>query len=476
MEERFLDKRMHFWYSSHMHKMYFQGGVLVIEGASQDAQLPAPWQWIRTNWRCEGYHYATVTPLAGVKNTVPRWVHLDYRLSDEREPHDYQEQALKAWQKANMRGSVILPTGAGKSLVALRAIHAVNRSAVVACPTIDLLHQWYRLLRHAFSTDIGVYYGQEKQVLPLTVTTFHSLADLIALHGNTFKLMILDEAHHLPSPAFGEGVMMAPAPYRLGLTATYPTEAEQQKGRWKLADLIGPVVFSLSIDQLSGDRLAQYRTQRLRVNLTDEETLLYKQSVEHYMRFANAHRLRQRFRARWLHELMRLSAQDQEARSAFLAWRKVKRLLATCEGKLQIVDHLLHEHISTDPLLIYTESNDAVYQIARRYLVPPITHLTPAAERKEILDGFQEGRYRAIVTSRVLNEGIDVPQAKVAVILGGTTGAREYIQRLGRVLRKAENKQAILYEVIVRGTSEEGKATRRRAAQRQYQEELYADR
>jgi superfamily II DNA or RNA helicase len=80
------------------------------------------------------------------------------------------------------------------------------------------------------------------------------------------------------------------------------------------------------------------------------------------------------------------------------------------------------------------------------------------------LDGFQEHRFRALISCHSIEEGIDVPEAKVAVILGGSAGAREFIQRFGRILRKVENRQAVLYEVIVRGTTEEGKAQRRRAA------------
>lgn len=95
-------------------------------------------------------------------------------------------------------------------------------------------------------------------------------------------------------------------------------------------------------------------------------------------------------------------------------------------------------------------------------LADPLTHETHAAERKAIVDGFQNGTYRAIVTSKVLNEGIDVPEAKIAIVLGGTAGAREYIQRLGRVLRKVENKEAVLFEVIARKTLDEGKSQRRR--------------
>ena len=116
----------------------------------------------------------------------------------------------------------------------------------------------------------------------------------------------------------------------------------------------------------------------------------------------------------------------------------------------------------TERILIFTEQNTMAYAVAARYLIPAITHETAAAERKHILEHFQSGHYQAIVTSRVLNEGIDVPEAKVAIVLGGTSGAREYIQRLGRVLRKVENREAVLFEVIARKTIEEGRAQRRR--------------
>jgi superfamily II DNA or RNA helicase len=113
-------------------------------------------------------------------------------------------------------------------------------------------------------------------------------------------------------------------------------------------------------------------------------------------------------------------------------------------------------------MLIFTAHNSFAYQIARRHLIPAITHQTKAAERKAILEGFRAGEYRAIVTTRVLNEGIDVPEAKVAVVLGGSSSAREYVQRLGRVLRKRGNARAVLYEVIARKTVDENIAQRRK--------------
>jgi superfamily II DNA or RNA helicase len=117
-------------------------------------------------------------------------------------------------------------------------------------------------------------------------------------------------------------------------------------------------------------------------------------------------------------------------------------------------------------VLIFTENNAVAYEISRRHLIPVITHETKAAERKSILEKFNAGEYQAIVTSRVLNEGVDVPEAKIAIVLGGTSGAREYIQRLGRVLRKVGNREAALFEIIVRNTVEEGKAQRRRSRQK----------
>ena len=113
-------------------------------------------------------------------------------------------------------------------------------------------------------------------------------------------------------------------------------------------------------------------------------------------------------------------------------------------------------------MLIFTADNATVYQIARRFLVPAITHQTKTKERKTILERFHSGDYPVIVTSQVLNEGVDVPAANVGIILSGTGSVREHVQRLGRLLRKLGDKQAMLYEVVSRGTAEEFTSERRR--------------
>jgi len=443
--------------------IFFQGGTLVVDHAAKDEQLPAPFRFIKGRWRCEGYHYGTLQPCLrahGIRDTVPRWQPLDRPLREQREPHDYQVEALAAWDRAGRRGSIVLPTGAGKTFVAIQAISQVNRSTAVIAPTIDLLHQWYARLVNAFACAVGVYYSGEKQVLPLTVTTYHSAGDLMAMCGNAFKLVIFDEVHHLPAPRWGEAALMAPAPLRLGLTATYPEAEEQIHGRWSLDDLIGPIVYSRRIEDLVGQQLAHYRTQRLRVELSADERARYDADYAIYIAFVRSQRLPQRYGKYWLMELLRRSAQDPPARRAMLARQRLLRLLSGCEEKFRALEALLHEYAS-ERILIFTERSATVYTISARYLIPAITHETSAAERRRILDGFQSGRYRAIVTSRVLNEGVDIPEAKIAIVLGGGSSAREYIQRLGRVLRKVENREALLFEVIAHDTIEERKAQRR---------------
>lgn len=443
--------------------IFFLGGTLVLQGVGQQDKVPEPFRFIREHWRCEGYHYRDIQPRLkewGIHNAVPRWQALHLALQEERDPHDYQVEALQAWQAAGHCGSIVLPTGAGKTFVAIMAIHATQRSTIVVAPTIDLLHQWYARLSNAFACEVGVYYGGEKHVLPLTITTYHSAGDLISEYGNQFKCLIFDEVHHLPAPNWGETALMAPAPWRLGLTATYPEEHEQGNGRWHIDELIGPIIYTKKVEELVGDQLADYRTERMRFNLTAEERAQYDTAHQQYLSFVRERQLQKKFGPGWLMELMRLSSSDPQARKAFLARQRLLHLLAHAQGRMHLLETLLQEYC-TERILIFTEHNALAYKIAQNYLIPAITHETHAAERKHILEGFQSGRYRAIVTSRVLNEGVDVPEAKIAIVLGGTSGTREYIQRLGRVLRKTENKEALLIEVIARKTLEEGKVQRR---------------
>ena len=145
-----------------------------------------------------------------------------------------------------------------------------------------------------------------------------------------------------------------------------------------------------------------------------------------------------------------------------LAHREARGIAFGTEGKLRVLAELLSQHAG-DRTLIFTDDNATVYRVSQDLLIPAITHQTPVKERHEILTKFRSGEYGTLVASRVLNEGVDVPEASVAIVLSGTGSTREHIQRLGRVLRKGSvpGKVAKLYEVIAEDTSEEGVSKRR---------------
>lgn len=452
----------------------FHGGTLVLEGIAAGTALPTPFRWVKGKPRCPASYYAALRPWLkdhGVEDRVPRWKSLQLELHDARQPHDYQRQALETWLSADGRGSVVLPTGAGKTLLAVHAIARLARSTLVIVPTIDLLHQWYAILCAAFpGTEIGVFYGLEKELRELTISTYPSAWSHMGEFGDAFKLIIFDEVHHLPAPSWQEIALMSVAPHRLGLTATYPKPVEsagplfaalQSPQGYSLEDLIGPLLYTKNVDDLSGRQLAEYRTIRIRVDLTSEERDVYDAAYSTYTGFVKAHGLRESHGPGWWGEYTRRSAFDAEARQAKVAERRLRRLVANAQNKLQVLDDLLKEH-AQEQVLIFTEYTDLVYTLSRRHLLPAITHHTKAAERKSILDAFRTGAYKALITSRALNEGVDVPEAKVAIILGGSASAQEYMQRLGRILRKRANKTALLYEVIVRHSIEEGISQRRR--------------
>ena len=143
------------------------------------------------------------------------------------------------------------------------------------------------------------------------------------------------------------------------------------------------------------------------------------------------------------------------------AFQKARRIALSAPSKLRDLEGLLRRH-SNDRTIIFTNDNNTVYRISRRFLLPALTHQTDAKERKELLKRFNDGTYPCLVTSRVLNEGVNIPEANVAIILSGTGSVREHVQRLGRILRPAPNKRATLYEIVTAETIETYVSERRR--------------
>jgi superfamily II DNA or RNA helicase len=372
-------------------------------------------------------------------------------------PRPFQKEAVSAWKKEKSRGVVVLPTGAGKSHVALMAILERQRSTLVVAPTLDLVRQWWDLLRTTFAREVGLIGGGEHSLLPLTVTTYDSAYLHMDRIGQKFGLIVFDECHHLPGQSYSLIAQLCLAPYRLGLTAT----PERADGREEiLSELIGPIAYRKEIDELSGEYLADYRTERIVIDLTEQERESYESARQTYLGFLRAQGISMGS-PRGFSEFIMRASRSAQGRLALGAYREQRALAFAAAGKLEYLQHLLHRH-RQDRTIVFTQDNATAYEVSRRFLVPVITHQTKVKERSEILSGFDEGRYRAIVTSKVLNEGVDVPSANVAVVVSGSGSVMEHVQRLGRILRRQGEKRATLYELVSRDTSEKYTSERRR--------------
>ena len=401
----------------------------------------------------------TVLHRAGIEldNEAGGFEPLDLRLRLEREPFPYQAEAVEEWWKQGRRGVIVLPTGTGKTYVAQLILERVARSCVVVVPTLDLMQQWYGELSTAFDIEIGLIGGGYYEPQPVTVTTYDSAYIHMERLGNRFALMVFDEVHHLPGPSYATAAELSLSPFRLGLTATPERE---DGGEVRLDRLVGPVVYRREIGELAGEFLADYETRRLRIRLSPEERQEYAESRQIYRDFVTEHRISFGGQGGWARFLM-LTSRSEEGRRAFMAYRKQKAISQASPAKLRMLETLLARHRG-DRALIFTSDNETVYRISRRFLIPAITHQTKVKERHETLQKFNSGAYPFLVTSRVLNEGVDVPAANVGIVLSGSGTVREHVQRLGRILRRAEGKQAILYELVAEDTAEEFTSERRR--------------
>ena len=493
-------------------RLRFDRGTLVLEGADgAPVAPPEATPWFIADPRAGGRLRAkaidyrrALAQLIRAGHTVDDQARgydtLAVRSRRHREAFPHQAAAMEAWTGRGRRGVVVLSTGAGKSYVAELAIAHTQRSTLVVVPTIDLMNQWMMVLKTAFGPYatrpgddprgpagdggmgggeggdvaaggdddaeapapaplplVGAVGGGLHDVCPLTVTTYDSAYIHMERLGHRFGLVIFDECHHLPGPSYSQAAESAIAPFRLGLTAT----PERGDGSERLLDtLIGPTVYNLDIRDLTGRYLADYEVVRLGASLSPAERDAYDRARWVYRQFLGEHRVRISSPQGW-GQFIQLTSRSRRGRAAWRAWREQKRIALQCAGKLELLAELLAQH-AQDQVLIFTADNDTVYELSRRHLIPAITHQTPTEERQQILEDFNAGRLRAVVTSRVLNEGVDMPAARVGVILSGSGSVREHVQRLGRILRRQPGKRAVLYELVTEGTGEEHTSERRR--------------
>ena len=435
-------------------RVVFANGTLLLEGRAGEGP-GIVWDERAGRRRAPAYLFADIAArmdAAGEKlegdlrelwPTTPRsWAGLDLRT--------YQEAALSAWMRAGRRGIVALPTGAGKTRVALAAILACGVPAVVLCPTRALMAAWASALGATLGERIGIVGDGERRIERVTVMTFESAYRRLDGVGDRFGLIVVDEVHHFASGARAEALEACAAPARLGLSATAP--AAGTEGALRLADLVGPVVMEVTVNELTGKHLAELTVIRIPVELDDGERERYERLARP---FATLRRLFfRRHGGAAYDEMLRVVGGTPEGRAALRDHARAVQLACFPNAKRRIVSHLLARH-RHDKSIVFTARVEDAYDVAERDLVPVISGEVGARERERILAKLRDGRIRAVTSARVLNEGIDVPDARVAIVASGSLGAREHVQRVGRVLRPAPGKRALVYELVTRGTVDE---------------------
>lgn len=408
----------------------------------------------------------------GVPEVGPGPDALEAPLFDPRSPRDYQSEALARWLSAGRRGSVVLPTGSGKTFVAILSIDAVGGGACVCAPTKALVVQWFGQLADAFGAErVGTFYGDEKDVRQVTVTTYHSAFRLLERWGGRFELIVLDEVHHLEDAASGEAkawhdaLVVAPAAARLGLTATYPDGKDAALRR-----LVGPVVYRRTIGEMADATLAAFALERRFVRFTDEERAAYEKATETYESFIEEKGYRGRYPdpADAWKVFMSETRRSPRARRAFRAFLERERLVALPERKMDEAIRLLGL-FPAERSILFCGRTEVAERVSRRLAIPMIAADTPARERKEILDAIDSGAVRSVASVKVLDEGWDVPSAKLGIVLGDSTrgSRRQHAQRLGRLLRRQGEKVASLYEIVVADTHEFLASQKRRGGLRE---------
>jgi superfamily II DNA or RNA helicase len=423
----------------------------VLDGAAWDGELSA--------WRLPASRLSGIRERLSDSNVRPP------DISDNIEPVElaaartkpelrwYQREAIAAWRDHGDRGVIALPTGTGKTITAIGAMLELGVATLIVVPTRVLLDQWARALEQVWSAPIGRLGDGDHRIEAITVSTYASAVAWAPTMGDQFGLVIVDEAHHVGAWCPADVLDMMVAPARLGLTATPPDDGGA------LERVIGPVIYTLGIAELVGDALAEYDLRTVPIHLTPDEREIYRTARGHFnVAYSRFQRIQPR--SSW-NEFVKHCARTADGRAALAAWRLSRAVLAYPSAKATTLRGLLARH-EGERALVFTSDNATAYKIARELLVLPITCDIGRVERAAMLDRFRAGTAPVLVSSQVLDEGLDVPEADIAIIVGGTASARRHVQRIGRVLRPRVGKRAQVYELATTATTELDQVTRRR--------------
>ncbi|MGQ4892787.1 MAG: DEAD/DEAH box helicase [Candidatus Njordarchaeia archaeon] len=421
---------------------------------------PAVYDTSTKTWRCLPIHYFDVKRNLEQKGlSVPSSINEDFKLSDDIlgkfgkkfTLRDYQLRAVELLKVNDYKGVVVLPTGSGKTTVALEVMHRVKLKTLIVVPTLDLLDQWVRNISKNLSipvSKISVYGGNRFEIGEITVVTYASAkkVDFLKKVVDYFGLIVFDEAHHLTSELNQEIAKRLIAEYRVGLTAT-PGVIQKRR---ILEELVGPIIEVEKVKSLvEKGYLAPFEFSRIYIELAPDEKERYRRLMNKYLNYVKKFSYMGQIER--FNQLVKLSVRDKKAREVLLARLEAKDIAMKSKEKMRILVQLLEKHIE-EKTIIFTRHTDEAKYISAQLGIPYITGDIDKKRRKETLEMFKRNKVSKLVTAEVLDEGVDMPSASVGIILAGRPSKTQFIQRIGRLLRPGEGKVAQIYEVVTRGT------------------------
>jgi DNA excision repair protein ERCC-3 len=378
-----------------------------------------------------------IEDLAGFADGLPLPMRLRTKMLGSGKPfavRSYQQTAVDRWymdgQPAGGHGVVVLPCGAGKTIVAMQAMATVQQQTLVLCNNQSAVNQWVREVIDKTTLtkeQVGTYTGKEKRIRPVTVATYQVLtwrrsktAEYEHFHlfrDHNWGMLIYDEVHLLPAPVFGATAELQGC-RRLGLTATLVREDGREGD---VFSLVGPKRYDLPWQVLEkGGYVAEAICNEVRVPFSREARAEYEAATE-----------TQKF-----------------------------RMASENPIKLEVVASLVAKH-EDDNILIIGTYLDQLTQLAEDLDAPLITGNTPQRSRDDLFGRFRRGQIKRLVVSKVANFAIDLPDANVAIQVSGSFGSRqEEAQRLGRILRPKET-EAYFYTVVTADSKEQEFAMKR---------------
>ncbi|NON61800.1 DEAD/DEAH box helicase, partial [Acidianus sp. RZ1] len=379
--------------------------------------------------------------------------HKDFDFELDVNLRSYQIEAVEAWKSNNFRGVISLPTGSGKTIIGIKAIEEVKKPTLIISFTKEQMFQWRdSIIKFSkIRPEIGLFYSDEKVIRPITISTYQTAYRHLDDLSTKFEVLIIDEVHHLPADKFKNIALGLISSMRLGLSATpYRDDGRHDE----LFRLMGGLIYYKSPnDLIKTGYLAPYDVIQVSVYLSKTERQRYKDLTNKFRVFSKGKRVT---------DLVTLAKNgDYNAINALKIYSEIKKLIGNAENKTVKLREILEKE-KGKKILIFTQYVEQAESIAREFNAMLVTGKMIKSDRKEILKRFKTSAEGRLVLTTVGDEGLDIPDASVGIIVTGTSSRRQFIQRLGRLLRPMNGKRAILYELIVKGTSEEYQAKKRK--------------